>query len=74
MGLYLPLALTALNAGQSAVECKARVSEETMLLTELPFVGANLVILGRLLPDANTGCITCPVLYARTPRGTPTTP
>src|SRR5215212_966910 len=45
-GTVFTFSLTGLNAGQSALECKARVSQGDNLLTELPFVGANLVILG----------------------------
>ena len=45
-GTAFTFSLSGLNAGQSAVDCKARVSQGDNLLTELPFVGANLVILG----------------------------
>ncbi|HEX9387935.1 MAG TPA: peptidoglycan DD-metalloendopeptidase family protein, partial [Anaerolineales bacterium] len=45
-GTVFTFSLTGLYAGQTAVDCKARVSKGDNLLTELPFVGANLVILG----------------------------
>jgi peptidase M23-like protein/cohesin domain-containing protein len=45
-GIAFTFSVTALNAGQTVVDCKARVSAGDNALTELPFVGANLVILG----------------------------
>jgi murein DD-endopeptidase MepM/ murein hydrolase activator NlpD len=45
-GTVFTFSLTGLFAGQSAVDCTARVSTGDNVLTELPFVGANLVVLG----------------------------
>ncbi len=44
-GTVFTFDLKGLYAGQTAVDCKARVSKGDNSLTELPFVGANLVIL-----------------------------
>ena len=45
-GTAFTFSVTGLNAGPTALDCKARVSAGDNVLTELPFVGANLVILG----------------------------
>jgi hypothetical protein len=45
-GSAFTFSVTALNAGQTSLDCKARVSTGDNALTELPFVGANLVVLG----------------------------
>jgi peptidase M23-like protein len=45
-GTVFTFSVTGLNAGQTALDCKARVSTGNNILTELPFVGANLVVLG----------------------------
>jgi len=55
-GAAFTFAVTGLNAGQSAVDCKARVSKGDNTLAELPFIGANLVILsGNPVPTPTPG-------------------
>ena len=67
-GTGFTFSLTGLSAGQSAMDCKARVSTGNNILTELPFVGANLVVLG-----TNPGPTPTPVV-SPAPSSTPETP
>src|SRR5215213_5229725 len=80
-GTAFTFSLTGLNAGQSAVDCKARVSKGDNLLTELPFVGANLVILATTPGPTPTPGVspTAPVespvpTFTPTPDGSSLTP
>lgn len=77
-GTVFTFSLTGLNAGQSAVDCKARVSTGDNLLTELPFVGANLVILGSTTTPTPTPVGPPPPTFTPTvavpPTATPTSP
>jgi hypothetical protein len=66
-GTAFTFSLTGLYAGQTAVDCKARVSKGDNTLTELPFIGANLVI----LDNAPTPTPT-PQLPGETPTSTAT--
>jgi cohesin domain-containing protein len=59
-GTAFTFTLTGLSAGQVALDCKARVSKGDNLLTELPFVGANLVILGNT-PNPTPTPVVSPV-------------
>jgi hypothetical protein len=75
-GTVFTFSVTGLAAGQSAVDCKARVSKGDNLLTELPFVGANLVVLGSIpTPTPTPGGPPLPT-FTPTPTftATPTSP
>ncbi len=69
-GTAFTFSLTGLYAGQTAVDCKARVSQGDSVLTELPFVGANLVVLG----STSTPTPTPPPVVSPVPSSTPEFP
>ena len=76
-GKAVTFSLTGLNEGQVTVDCKARSSKGDNVLTELPFVGANLVILGNPPPPTPTPVVTSfpsstPELPSETPTATST--
>ncbi len=72
-GTTFTFSLTGLSAGQVAIDCKARVSKGDNLLTELPFVGANLVVLeGPSTPTPTPGVSPVPSAITEFPGATPT--
>jgi murein DD-endopeptidase MepM/ murein hydrolase activator NlpD len=80
-GTVFTFSIAGVSAGSSAVECKARVSKGDNLLTELPFVGASLVILeGTATPTPTPGSppstpVESPVpTFTSTPEPTGPTP
>ena len=71
-GTVFTFSLTGLNDGQSAVECKARVSQGNNTLTELPFIGANIVVLGNTPTPTPTPVGPPPPTFTPTPGVPPT--
>ena len=76
-GVVVMFSLTGLNEGQVTVDCKTRISKGDNVLAELPFVGANLVILGNPPPPTPTPVVTSfpsstPELPSQTPTATST--
>ena len=62
--------LTGLQAGQTAVECKARVSQGTNTLTAIDFVPGSLTVLGNTATPTATQ--STPVVPPTTPAESPT--
>ena len=78
-GTVFTFTVTALQAGQSAIECTARVSKGDNVLTNLPSTGTSLTIVGTaptptpFESPTPVGTVSTPV-DTPTPVGTPSTP
>lgn len=72
-GTVFTFNVTGSQVGQTAIECKARVSQGTNSLTEIPFVADNLTILADTpTPTATSTSTGVPPVNTSTPTASPT--
>jgi len=72
-GAAFTFSVRGLQAGQSAIECTARVSKGDNLLTSIPSTGTSLTVVGELpTPSFTPTPFDTPIPTSETPVGSPT--